>query len=189
MGRGTSIAGRKVSPTESNADFYETPREAVVGLLKKEDFGGVVFQPLVWEPCCGNGAISKVLDEHGIPHLSTDWRKTEFTGGYIDVLKRPEFVVEHVITNPPYSIAEQVIRACLDVATGKIAMLLKLSFLESESRRKFFEEHPPTRIYVFCKRLTMYPAGTAPPKNGGTIAFAWFIWEKGFQGKPTIGWI
>lgn len=22
-----------------------------------------------------------------------------------------------------------------------------------------------------------------------TIAYAWFVWEKGYEGKPTIGWI
>jgi hypothetical protein len=35
----------------------------------------------------------------------------------------------------------------------------------------------------------MYPFGTAEPKNGGTITFAWFVWEKNYIGHPTIDWI
>ena len=23
----------------------------------------------------------------------------------------------------------------------------------------------------------------------GAIAYAWFVWEKGYKGKPTIDWI
>ena len=49
MSAGISIAGRKVSSANNNAVFYQTPRTALVRLLEKEDFGGVVFQPLVWE--------------------------------------------------------------------------------------------------------------------------------------------
>jgi hypothetical protein len=68
-------------------------------------------------------------------------------------------------------------------------MLLRLAFLESVKRKAFFEKYPPARVYVFRKRVTMYPAGTVKPKNSSTIAFAWFIWEKGFSGNPVIDWI
>ena len=27
-------------------------------------------------------------------------------------------------------------------------------------------------------------------KGGGSaVAYAWFVWEKGYQGKPVIDWI
>lgn len=184
-----SISGRKVSASENNADFYQTPEFAITGLLEKENFKGSVFQPLIWEPCCGNGAISNVLKSQGYNVLSTDLRKTDYTSGGIDVLKRPGFIVEHVITNPPYHIAQQIIESCLEIATGKVCMLLKLSFLESVGRQDFYKKHPPVRLYAFHRRVTMYPEGTEPPKNNGTIAFAWFVWEKGYKGKPLLDWI
>jgi hypothetical protein len=26
-------------------------------------------------------------------------------------------------------------------------------------------------------------------KNSGMIAFAWYIWERGYEGKATVGWL
>jgi hypothetical protein len=48
-------------------DFYPTPPEAVRALLSVETFTGSV-----WEPACGDGAISKVLIEAGFEVVSTD---------------------------------------------------------------------------------------------------------------------
>ena len=45
-------------------DFYPTPPNAVYALLGAERFCGVV-----WEPACGDGAISKILNlvgEYGL---------------------------------------------------------------------------------------------------------------------------
>lgn len=48
-------------------DFYPTPPEAVRALLSVETFTGSI-----WEPACGDGAISKVLIEAGFEVVSTD---------------------------------------------------------------------------------------------------------------------
>ena len=48
-------------------DFYPTPPEAVRALLSVETFEGSI-----WEPACGDGAISKVLLEAGHEVVSTD---------------------------------------------------------------------------------------------------------------------
>lgn len=68
-------------------------------------------------------------------------------------------------------------------------MLLKLSFLEGVKRYSFFKKSPLKNIYVFCKRVTMHPFGMEKPKNSGTIAYAWYIWEKGYKGNPQIDWL
>jgi hypothetical protein len=188
MSIGLSIAGRKVSPDTNNADFYQTPPEAVMALLSKETFDG-----LTWEPCAGNGAIAQVLEQHGIPVMASELREAGYGITGCNALE-PNFWIRalpfrHAITNPPYHIAEEIISACIESVSGKVAMLLKLTFLESEKRREFFEKYPPARIHVFRRRITMYPEGTAKPRNNGTIAFAWFVWEKGFSGKPTLNWI
>ena len=31
--------------------------------------------------------------------------------------------------------------------------------------------------------------GVEKPKNSGTIAYAWYVWEKGYTGKPQIDWL
>lgn len=75
------------------------------------------------------------------------------------------------------------------VSTGhKVAMFLKLQFLEGKSRRKLFETAPPARIYVASGRLNCAPNGDFT-NAGSALAYAWYVWEKGFVGKPTIDWI
>lgn len=67
-------------------------------------------------------------------------------------------------------------------------MLLKLQFLEGKERRKLFDEHPPKTVYVFSNRVKC-------GKNGiftnirPAMAFAWFVWVKGYKGQTTIKWL
>jgi len=93
------------------------------------------------------------------------------------------------VTNPPYNLAEQFVRKAIGLADNKVAMFLRLNFLEGQKRYKLFRQYPPRMVYVFSKRQTLYPLELGIPSNGGTIAYAWFVWYKGFQGKPEIDWI
>lgn len=65
-------------------------------------------------------------------------------------------------------------------------MFLKLQFLEGKNRKKFFKENPPKVVYVSSSRLECGING----KFSGTsaVAYAWFVWEKGFKGEPVIRW-
>jgi len=182
MGAGKSIAGRKNSDC---IDFYQTPKWAIDKLLEREKFDGVIA-----EPCCGNGAISRVLEAHGYSVLSSDIRTDQAVYGDkgIDFFSSGS-LADHIVTNPPYFCAQEFIEHALLLATGKVAMLLKLTFLESAKRHRFFQTAPLRTVYVFCNRVTMYPDNQPAPTNGGTIAYAWFIWEKGHVGAPEIAWL
>lgn len=68
-------------------------------------------------------------------------------------------------------------------------MLLKLTFLEGQKRKQFFLKNPPKKIYVFSKRITCAMNGEFENYPSSAIAYAWYIWEKGYKGKPTIDWI
>lgn len=60
------------------------------------------------------------------------------------------------------------------------------------NKRKIFEISPPKIIYVASGRLLCAKNAEfeAMRKGGGSaVAYAWFIWEKGYNGKPTIDWI
>lgn len=164
-------------------DFYPTPQMATEALLMAEWFDGEI-----WEPACGDGAISKVLESHGYTVKSTDLVDRGYGDGGIDFLLSPNEATGNVITNPPYSLASEFIDAALARTTGKVAMLLKLAFLEGGKRKSMFQRTPLARVHVFSKRLTMKRNGE-PLKSGGMIAFAWFVWEHGYSGRPTVGWI
>lgn len=73
MTKGISIAGRKVN---DGVDFYQTPTWAIEKLLEV-----VTFEGNILEPCSGNGAISKVLEEHGYNVVSQDIRDDESVYG------------------------------------------------------------------------------------------------------------
>jgi len=42
---------------------------------------------------------------------------------------------------------------------------------------------------LFKKRIKCAKNGEFEKIGSSAIAYAWFIWEKGFNGKPTIDWI
>ena len=48
-------------------DFYATPEESTESLLRVASFRGDIY-----EPCCGQGHISKVLIKHGFNVFSSD---------------------------------------------------------------------------------------------------------------------
>lgn len=182
--KGNSIAGRKVN---DGIDFYQTPTWAIEKLLEKEKFVGEIL-----EPCSGAGAISKVLELNGYNVISQDLREDDgvYGGKGKDIFNiDTDYHIDNIVTNPPFCVAQEFIEKSLHIANNKVVMLLKLSFLEGAKRFDFFQNTPLKKIYVFCKRVTMYPEGTEKPKNSGTIAYAWFVWEKGYEGQPMVDWI
>lgn len=95
-----------------------------------------------------------------------------------------------IITNPPYKYAAEFVKHALDISnTGvKVAMFLKIQFLESRKRRELFKEYPPKTIYVFSERVNCHKNGIIT-SSSSAVCYAWFIWEKGFTGNPIIKWI
>lgn len=177
----------------ADLDYYATEPKAVEILLQQED-----FSQFIWEPACGEGHISEVLLKNGFDVLSTDIVNRGYKGQRIEIdfLKANLFsdLSENcmdIITNPPYSQAKEFIQKALDISTPgtKIAMFLKLTFLEGQARRKLFEENPPKIVYVFSKRVKCAKNGNFENISSSAVAYAWFIWVKGFKGEPVIRWI
>lgn len=190
--RAQSLVG--TSDGRPELDYYPTPPEGTLALLDRESFNG-----LIWEPCCGEGHMSEVIKSRGYDVLSTDVHDYGYADqeGVEDFMQiGDDIVVDNIITNPPFSITvngkkrgcEELVRKALKHTTGKVAMLQKLAFLEGKARCKFFRETPLKNVYVFGPRLTMYRNGEKM-KNSGMIAFAWFVWEHGYDGPPILNWI
>jgi len=167
-------------------DFYPTPPEAVEALLDVEN-----FQETIWEPACGDGAISKVLKKHNYKTIDSDLNdfgfgipRSDFLFNYNTPVPRCD-----IITNPPYRLANEFVLKAIDLGVQKFAYLLRLSFLEGQERRQtIFKNTPPSKVYVFSKRLTIW-RGDQEKNGSGTTAYAWFVWEKSFYAKPIIGWV
>lgn len=163
-------------------DYFPTPAWATRALIENEDFDGDI-----WECACGDGAMSRVLGERGNRILSSDLYDRGFGEAGLDFLtsERPS---ANIITNPPYNSAEGFVKTGLKLAEKKLALLLRLAFLEGANRQKtIFAENPPSRMWVFSERITFYPAG-AEVRGSGTTAYAWFVWDKAATGSE-IKWL
>ena len=178
--RAQSLVG--FSNERADHDFYPTPPEATHALLQREKFEG-----LIWEPACGDGAISTILEDYGYEVRSTDLINRGYGTGDTDFLTST-LTAPNIITNPPFSIAEPFLKHALNQTTGKVAFLCKLQFLEGAKRKIIFETSPLKTVYVFSKRLTMTRNGEKT-KNSGMLCFAWYIFQHGYEGEPTISWI
>ena len=71
----------------------------------------------------------------------------------------------------------------------KLAMCLKLQFLEGQKRQELFKLYPPKTIYVFSARQKCALNGDFKGVGSSAVAYAWFVWEKGFKGDPIVKWI
>ena len=169
-------------------DYYATEPKAMELLLLEED-----FSPLIWECACGEGHLSKVLLEHGFQVISTDLIYRGFgKEASVDFLqKKVKDFPGDIITNPPYKYALDFVRKALDcVGDGhKVAMFLKLQFLEGKKRKPLFLEFPPKTVYVSSSRLLCAMNGDFSATYSSAVAYAWFVWEKGFCSEPVIKWI
>jgi hypothetical protein len=181
-----------VAPDAENRekdDFYPTPIEATKSLMALED-----FPPTIWEPACGDGAISKVFMEQDFDVVSSDLVDRGFGEPNIDFLMERSLPrdafgepVKCIVTNPPFKLAEQFVEHALNLGAEKVCMLLRLAWLEGVSRKALFRRTNLSRIWVSSRRLTMVRAGDETLRgNGGMVAFAWFVWENGPPFPATL---
>lgn len=132
----------------AHLDFYQTPAEAVRALLFAESFDG-----LIWEPACGDGAISKELIKASYEVVSTDLADRNYGTTRQNFLKSTKPLAKHIVTNPPYrryGLDDAFVRKALIYTKktgGSVARLLNLISLYNPKRYHKFLKTPPT---IFC---------------------------------------
>lgn len=189
---GLAIAGRKKN---IEFDFYETPKWSTEKAVEAMLMDGILNKyDEVYEPCVGAGAISDVLEIYGFENLKkSDIQTAEYIKGEkgVDVYDIEDGVCDVVFTNPPYDrmTKDNMLDEFMRIAKKKVVLLLNIFYLSSKDRKEMLEKSHLRHVYIHSDRVTMYPYGEEKPKNGGTKMFAWFVWDKEYDGKPTISWI
>lgn len=181
------LVGHNAAGNREKDDFYATPPASTEALLRAESFDGDI-----WEPACGDGAISKVLEARGHRVASTDLVDRGYGESRVDFLMEHKTRAPNIITNPPFKLANEFCRHALGLTTGKVALLLKVGFLEGKGRCDLYDDAPFARLWVFRARQTFLKGGTTAVTmngGGGMIAYGWFVWDHSHTGKPTLGWI
>ena len=173
-------------------DYYATDPKALEIFLDKLKEDKIKLHNNIWECACGEGHLSKVLENKGYKVWSTDLIYRGYGTGNTDFLKSvPNSWYGDILTNPPYKYAKEFVEKGIEVIRDGcyIVMFLKIQFLEGQARKKCFFKNPPKYVYVNSSRQICYINGDMSKKMSSASCYCWFIWQKGFKGEPIIRWI
>lgn len=172
------IVGHGDPSKRNHLDHYPTPDWATDALLDRVSFEGGV-----WEPCCGDGRMADRIKARGYQVCSSDIADYGY-GEVADFLCQNRNV-ENVVTNPPFKLGTAITLHALKVATKKVAIFNKLTFLEGKERKaKLYSQGLLSKVLVFSTRVSFGEKG-----KGGILAFAWYIFDHSNIYPPTIEWI
>lgn len=193
MKNNLNIIGGNPSDERRSLDFYPTPVECTLALLP--------YIPetvnTVWEPACGDGAISKVLVNNGFDVYSTELRiDSGYGAGGLDFLTHRDISTDAIITNPPFNVSEDFINKAL-LCSPVVAMLLKSQYWHAKTRYKLFTDHTPTYILPLTWRPNFF--GTQA-RGSSMLDMQWTVWIQGnndakyiplkkpFKNQITLQW-
>jgi hypothetical protein len=153
------------------------------------------FHGTIWEPACGQGHISKVLEASGHTVVSTDLIARDFGQGGVDFLRASVSRATHIVTNPPYGrgLGDAFVKRALALTEstgGKVAMLLNLASLAHPMRHPLWVSQPPASVYVLDE-LVCWPEGdpTQATRVTHTHRYCWVVWCAGYVGKTELHWL
>ncbi len=169
------VSGRAIHNSgfeRKGRDFYATPSRVTEALLRHVKFRGPV-----WEPCCGDGAMSKVLSAHGHEVVSTDIVDRGFGTPGVDFLACREVPgnCRSIVTNPPYgdtgsqigqsksSVAMlgflQHAMTLTDSVQGQLALLVRLQWIAGKRAADMMSAGPFSAVIVLTKRIQWFDMG------------------------------
>lgn len=182
------MLGVNPNTTREENDFYATnPHAMKIALPHLASCG---LSKNIWECACGQGHLSEVLIENGYNVYSSDLIDRGY-GEVKDFLACNDKFDGDILTNPPFKIADSFVRHGLDLIDNgrKVCLFLKIQFLESKERRKLFSECPLKHLFVYSERQQCAKDAEFDKYKATTQCYAWYVFEKGFCGEPTIRWI
>ena len=175
-------------------DLRETPPEATRALIRT---GELDKYRVLFEPCAGKGAISRVLKAGGWRVISHDL--IHYPGADPDIhpdidffASRSASYLQAIVTNPPYRWADAFIRHGLKLRVP-VFVLLRLMALEGAGRSDIMEHL--YHVYVGVERLPMMhrPDWRGNKLKQGAMPFGWFCFfpeknEAGYFSASRISW-
>lgn len=166
-------------------DYYVTPVDDINTFLQefKKDSNINYNELKILDPCAGGDikhrmSYPEAFKKNGMYIMDTiDIREDSRADIKNDYLKCnvEENYYDMIITNPPFNKAEKIINKALkDVDDdGIVIMLLRLNFLGSQKRKKFWDINKPSFIYVHRKRMSF-----RDDNKTDSIEYAHFVWIK-----------
>ena len=165
-------------------DFTPTPVPVARAMAAIEPWGA-----RVWEPACGDGAISGQLLRRGHQVVETDL-VPRGVGYRLNFLEARELLAPEIVTNPPYNIAPAFIDHALALGARRVMMLLPLGWMQAVTepqRSLVWGGRGLVRVWVSVRRIPFLRGGWDAGNGGGPVhKYALFVWEPGFVGDPAL---
>src|ERR1039458_6108643 len=170
-------------------DFYATPDWVTEALLRHVQFRG-----RVWEPCCGTGAITTVLQRHGYDVTPTDIADHGFGTPGVDFLSCqavPEGC-RALVTNPPYGVntpshkgqeksamamlrfVDHALRLTASVQ-GQLALLVRFQWVAGQRAAALMSAGPFAAVIALTHRIQWFDRGEAT--NISQHHHAWVVFD------------
>ncbi len=142
------------------------------------------------EPACGAGHMDKVLREYFASTCASD--AFDYCYGKVaDFRTAPHGVAsfDWVITNPPFTLAEDFIGRARKIARRGVAILARTVFIESVGRfERLFDPDPLAIFAQFVERVPMVK-GRLDRKASTATGYAWFVWLNEDVSSTQLVWI
>lgn len=182
-------------PVREAHDFYATPwepthafltaeRQAILGALHGAHNGGSI-----WEPAAGDGAIARILADHGLSVHCSDLIDRGLEGCEIrDFFDFGKPRSEVVVTNPPYGLTSargkaKWIRHARNLGVRYMALLLNWDWCAAAGLKPLIAEYPFARVYVCRWKIDFTGKGAPPQRN------AWYVWDDTWRGEPALRYL
>jgi hypothetical protein len=189
--------GTRSAPSDEKGDqLYQTPIEAIRTLLALESFSATVKEPAV-----GKGAIMCPMEDAGYEVMISDLVDRGVATRHGELQQVGDFLLSvaggsvgvDIVTNPPYAELANSFpaHALREHKPRKMALLLNWNFaagFEDPNRVFVMDENPPSRVYLFTRRLPMmHRDGWDGPEASSQMNTAWFVWERNDDGSYGDG--
>lgn len=184
LGRPVHVSGYR----REGQDFYATPAWVTEALLRH-----ITLRGPVWEPCCGDGAMSTVLEAAGHQVISTDLMDRGFGTPGVDFLQCRQVPGEcrSIVTNPPYgdtgshagqSRSPAAMRNFLSHALaltasvqGQLALLVRLQWIAGRRVADIMSAAPFAAVFVLTQRIRWFDMGV--DTNAAQHHHAWVVFD------------
>jgi hypothetical protein len=195
----SAVMQQRNKPRNDGLDDFPTPpwatRALIEHVLAPPVTGLDYFKDLsVWEPACNRGYMALALSQYFGRGYNTDVKDYEWAGQQ----RVEDFLMpfngnrsfDWIITNPPFRLAAQFARRCLDLNPREgFALLVRTSFLEGIERyNTLFSQCPPATIAQFAERVPMVE-GRCDPDASTATSYCWLVWDSGARFTPEFVWI
>lgn len=201
------MTGKKKRPRDP-LDRYYTPGWAIEQCLDIV-VPAVTLKPptCILEPSAGDGAFIKQIRAryanawivaNDLDPAVGPWpdASESYEGNFLETAWQEVFDTQCrlVIGNPPYILAREFIAEALAIA-DTVIFILRVDFLCSQGRARFFREHRPSHVFLLPNRPPFYGPGLRPPytekpkeHQTGEYDYGWICWSPG-GGETKLEWL